>query len=74
MANGPKNFWTLHNGTFIIVNNYCKLQTKLRLKRALLVICKILGLPVNTLTTDDKYFLFNRENLTQPIQMQLSKN
>ena len=28
---------------------------------------------VNTLTADDKYYLLNRENLTQPIQMQLSQ-
>ena len=38
----------------------------------LLVICKILGLFVNTLTTDGKYSLLNRGNLKQPIQMQLS--
>ena len=30
-----------------------------------------LRLFVNTLTADDKYSLLNRENLTQPIQMQL---
>ena len=34
---------------------------------------KILGLFVNTLAIDEKYSLFNRDNLTQPIQMQLSK-
>ena len=28
---------------------------------------------VNTFTTDDKYSLLNRENLTQPIHMQLSQ-
>ena len=38
-----------------------------------LVICKILGLFVNALTADDKYSLLNRDNLTQPIQMQLSQ-
>ena len=27
----------------------------------------------NTLTVDDKIYLLNRHNLTQPIQMQLSK-
>ena len=27
---------------------------------------------VNTLTADDKYYLLSRDNLTQPIQMQLS--
>ena len=35
------------------------------------MICKILRLFVNTLTADNKYFLINRDTLTQPIQMQL---
>ena len=35
--------------------------------------CKILRLFVNTLTADDKYSLFNRDNLMQPIQMELSQ-
>ena len=43
------------------------------LKKSLLVISKILGQFVNRLTADDKYSLLNRDNLTQPIQMQLSK-
>ena len=38
----------------------------------MLVLCKILGLFVNTLTEDDKYCLLYRENLTQPIQILLS--
>ena len=38
----------------------------------MLVLCKILGLLVNTLTDDDKYSLLYRENLTQPIQILLS--
>ena len=42
-------------------------------KKSLLVIFKILGLFVNTLTADDKDSLLNRDNLTQPIQMQLSQ-
>ena len=39
----------------------------------LLVIQKILGLLVNTWTTNDKYSLLDRDKLTQPIQMQISK-
>ena len=39
---------------------------------SLLLIYKILGMFVNTLTGDDKHFLLNRNNLTQPIQIQLS--
>ena len=41
-------------------------------KNSLLVICKILGHFVYILTADDKHSLLNRDNLTQPIQMQLS--
>ena len=37
----------------------------------MLVLCKILSLFINTLTTDDKYSLLNKENLTQPIQILL---
>ena len=37
------------------------------------MIPKILGLLVNTLTTDDKYSLTNRDNLMEPIQIQIFK-
>ena len=46
---------------------------KLTLKISLLVICEILAVFVNTLTTNGKYPLRNCENLPLPIQMQLSK-
>ena len=39
----------------------------------MLVLCKILGLFVNTLTDDEKYSLLYRDNLTQPIQILLSQ-
>ena len=39
----------------------------------MLVLCKSLRLFVNTLTDDDKYSLFYRENLTQQIQILLSQ-
>ena len=42
-------------------------------KKSLLVIHKILRVFFNTLTVDDKHYLLNRDNLTQPIQMQLSE-
>ena len=42
-------------------------------KKSLLVICKIVGLFVNTLVADE-YSLLNIDNLTQPIQMQLNKD
>ena len=35
---------------------------------------KIVRLFVNTLTADDKHYLVNRDNLTLPLWMQLSKN
>ena len=34
---------------------------------------KILRLFVNPLTADDKYYLLNRDNLAQPIEMQISQ-
>ena len=39
----------------------------------MLVLCKILGLFVNTLTDDGKYSLVYRDNLTQQIQILLSQ-
>ena len=37
------------------------------------MIYKIVRQFVNTLTANDKHFLLNRDNLTQPIEMQLSQ-
>ena len=45
----------------------------LRLENTLLVICKVLGLFVNPLTSDYKYSLLKTENLLQHFQRQLSK-
>ena len=42
-------------------------------KKPFLVKSEILGLLVNTLTTDDEYSRSNRENLPLPIQRQLSE-
>ena len=38
----------------------------------MLVLCKISGLFLNTVTDDDKYSLLYGDNLTQPIQILLS--
>ena len=46
---------------------------QLSYKMSVLVMCKISTLFPNTLSADGKYSLFNRDNLTQPIQMQLSQ-
>ena len=37
------------------------------------MIHKTLRLFVNTLTVDEKHYLLNRDNLTQPIQIQVSQ-
>ena len=52
---------------------YRSLWRQLTCKRSLLVTCKISRLFPKTLSADGKYSLLNRDNLTQPIQMQLSR-
>ena len=37
------------------------------------MIYKIVKLFLNALTADDRHYLLNRDDLTQPIQMQLSQ-
>ena len=49
------------------------LLSQLSWKNSLLLTFKILGPLVNTLATDEKYPVLNRQNLTIPIQMQLSQ-
>ena len=39
----------------------------------MLVLCKIIGLFVNTLSEDDRYCLLYKDNLLQPIQILLSQ-
>ena len=58
----PKHLYHIHRS----------MPSKLSWKNSLLLTCKILGLLVNTLATDEKYPVLNRDNLTIPIQMQLS--
>ena len=52
---------------------YWSLWRQLTFKKFLLVICKISRLFPNTLSAHCKYSLLKRDNLTQPIQMQLSR-
>ena len=52
---------------------YWSLWRQLTFKKSLLVRCKIWRLFPHTLSADGKYSLLNRDNLTQPIQMQLSR-
>ena len=49
------------------------LPGQLSWKKFLLLTCKILGLLCNTLAANEKYLVLHRDNLTIPIQMQLSK-
>ena len=49
------------------------LPSQLSWKTSLLFTCQILGLLVNTLAADEKYPVLNRDNLTIPIQIQLSQ-
>ena len=49
------------------------LATKLLSEKSLLLARQILGLLVNTLATDEKYAVLKRDNLTIPIQIQLSQ-
>ena len=52
---------------------YWSLSRKLSSKKSRLLTCQTLGLLVNTLAPDGKYPVLNKENLTIPIQMQLSR-
>ena len=52
---------------------YWSLFRQLSYKNSLLVICNISRLFINTLSADGRYSLFNRDNLTQRIEMQLSR-
>ena len=49
------------------------LARKLFAKKSVLLTCQILGLLVNTLGTDERYPILNRENLAVPTYMQLSQ-
>ena len=48
------------------------LKSQLSWKKYLLLVCHILGLLLNTLPVNEKYPLLKRDNLTIPIQIQLS--
>ena len=56
-----------------IYHIYWSWWRQLACKKSLLVICKISRLFPNSLSGDGKYSLLNRDNLTQPIKMQLSR-
>ena len=71
MANGSKIFCNLNGSTFeIFINDF---ERQLHWKKSLLVIHKFLILFVKTLTVDDKHYLLKRDNLAQPIKIELSQ-
>ena len=53
--------------------NHSSLARKLCSENSLLLTCQILVMLVNTLVANEKYPVLNRDNLTIPIQMQLSQ-
>ena len=59
MVNGPKH---------LLIN-----VKAIKSEKSLLVVCKILGLFVKTLSVCRKFCLLNRDKLRQSIQMQLCK-
>ena len=52
---------------------YCSMWRELTCKKSLFVICIIWRHLPNTLSSDGKYSLLNRDNLTQSTQMHLSR-
>ena len=56
-----------------LYHTFWSLWMQLTCKRSLLVTCKISTLFPKTLSEDSKYSLLNRDNLTQPIQIQLCR-
>ena len=56
-----------------LYHTHWSLAKKLCSKKSLLLACQILAMLVNTLLADEKYPVLNRDNLTLPIQMQLSQ-
>ena len=71
MINGHKHSCSLDDRTFTIFIDHSEHNGVD--KKSVLVLCKTLMLFVNTLAVDDKYSLYNRDNLTQPIHILLSK-
>ena len=63
----------LKSASHYLYHIHWSLPSQFSWKKSLLLTCQILGLPVNTLAADEKYPVLNRDNLTIPIQMQLSQ-
>ena len=57
----------------LLKSNSSTIPKEIELEKSLLLTCQILELLVNTLAADEKYLVLHRNNLTVPIQIQLSK-
>ena len=63
----------LKSVSYHLYHIHWSLPSQLSWKKSLFLTCQILGLLLNTLAADEKYPVLNRDNLTIPIQMQLSQ-
>ena len=70
MVNGSQLFLNLSDKT---CTRFIDQRERSLVAKTLLVICKSLRLFVNTMSAVDKCSLPNRDNLMQPIHMQLSQ-
>ena len=66
MVRGTKHWQNLNGTTFTIF-------IEVSWKKSLFVTCNVFRIFVDILTADNKRFFRNRDNLRQPIQMQLSQ-
>ena len=70
MVNVLKHCWYLHHCTIMLLIDHWKVNW---VSKSLCYCHAILWLLLNTLAADEKYPLLKRDNLTIPIQMQLSQ-
>ena len=63
----------LKSASQYLYHMYLLLPRKLSWRKSLVLTCKILERLVKTLATNEKYPALNRDSLTIPIQMQLSR-
>ena len=68
---GEREQGLLKLGRHMVYDRYWSLWRELGWKKSFLPMCKVWKMFFNALTCRDKYFLRNRKNLTQPIQMHL---
>ena len=71
MSNGWNHCCNLNGSTFRTLSIHC--ECSCIEKKSLSVIGEFLRLFVNTFPADEKYYMLNRDNLAQPIHMQLSQ-